>query len=105
MEHWKLINIPNFDDIYNKLDFNSWLCPPIDSSFEFGGSFTSSNFSYTKLAIKTCTRDDLRQPYNHKWNPHCATDTEKQLYLLNPSNEGRFEFSFYFSNYVVNPDQ
>jgi hypothetical protein len=54
-EHWR--NHQNVLDRFDTLSTQEWLCPPIGTSINLFGKFSSSNFSYYSITASACKNE------------------------------------------------
>lgn len=45
----------HFGYLYNKLQFQKWLCPKAGQIIELQGKYSSDVFKYLKISLNTCT--------------------------------------------------
>ena len=88
---WVNVN-ESFSEVYDRLGFDSWLCPEVGTIFELQGKYTSEYFKFYKFAVKECDPDlDLTRP--------CLPNTTIEDYL---DEEESLSFNFYFINKIIN---
>ncbi|CAK60745.1 unnamed protein product (macronuclear) [Paramecium tetraurelia] len=101
LDHFQLVlNQPDYDfeQEYQKLQLNKWLCPQKDFQFTIQGTFTSNYFDFIRVIVSDC--DDSQSGYQN-WNPTCATQSSQVEYL---NTHESFKLQIYQVNNVVNPN-
>ncbi|CAD8090637.1 unnamed protein product [Paramecium sonneborni] len=88
----------NFNDSFNYLGMKQWLCPKINYSLELQGTYSSETFKFIKIIVSDC-QNKSNSTY---WNPVCANEDQKQLYL---NTYGQFKLQVFQINTMVNPQK
>ncbi|CAD8070774.1 unnamed protein product [Paramecium sonneborni] len=88
----------NFNDSFNYLGMNQWLCPKINYQMELQGTYSSETFKFIKIIVSDCQN----QSNSTYWNPICANKTQKNEYL---NAYGQFKLQVFQINTMVNPQK
>ncbi|CAD8200362.1 unnamed protein product [Paramecium pentaurelia] len=91
------INI-DFNDEFNYLSMNKWLCPALNYTLQLEGTYSSEIFKFIKIVVTGC-KNNTNSSY---WNPQCADEQQKTNYL---KNEGQFKLQVFQINSMINPQQ
>ncbi|CAK79124.1 unnamed protein product (macronuclear) [Paramecium tetraurelia] len=88
----------NFNDSFNYLGMDQWLCPKVNYSLELQGTYSSETFKFIKIIVSDC-QNNSNSTY---WNPICANETAKSQYL---QANGQFKLQVFQINTMVNPQK
>ncbi|CAD8093865.1 unnamed protein product [Paramecium primaurelia] len=88
----------NFNDSFNYLGMDQWLCPRINYQLELQGTYSSETFKFIKIIVSDC-QNNTNSSY---WNPVCANETLKSQYL---NANGQFKLQVFQINTMVNPQK
>ncbi|CAD8100411.1 unnamed protein product [Paramecium primaurelia] len=91
------INI-DFNDEFNYLSMNKWLCPALNYTLQLEGTYSSEIFKFIKIVVTGC-KNNTNSSY---WNPQCADEQQKTNYL---KSEGQFKLQVFQINSMINPQQ
>jgi hypothetical protein len=90
-EHWAAF--PNIAADYDRLAMSSWLCPPIGTTLELSGDYTSNIYQYVNISVNPCI--DYLHP-----DVRCANTSE--VANLFSAFSDAIRFKIYYTNPLIN---
>ena len=92
-DHWKML--PNIVSKKDKIMYDAWLCPPLDSKYLLQGSYFSETFTSLLIMAQKCTNES---------NPSrpCYPQNEIDDFF---AKYGNFYFTINYVNTVINPGE
>lgn len=90
---WTRIN-NTFDNVYDRLGFGGWLCPPDGTVVQLQGKYSSDMFKYYKIGVVACTAATAAA-----FNQTCATAAQITSFI---SANQAFQLNFYYVNTIIN---
>ena len=96
LSHWQGVS-ESITNSYSNLNFQEWLCPPLNYTVEMQGKYTSNLFKFSEIKIGACTANNSNFP-----NTSCLNSTDIDSFL---NSMGQFTFNFYYINPVINANE